>query len=282
MSAALELRHEGNRHVDIVTAAGALLWRYVYEPDTPATEAPRPYAHPVRSLAGDVLTNFRPNDHPWHHGLSFTLTSVSGTNFWGGPTYTPAGYQWRDNHGIQVHRTWTDLQPERMVEVVDWLERPAGRVLLHERRVLGTDIGGMGWRLRWRTELLNVSGEELVFGNYESPGGLRGSHYTGLQFRGARELLDEHGDAAIGIHADGAGEGEERVHGCDAPVMEWGCQHDGTLRRTRIRFQGDGTVRWFVRRSQPLAAFPFNRGAVLSLPAGGTQVFDHTLEFLVA
>lgn len=281
MSATLQLRHERNRHVDIVTAAGTLLWRYVYKPDTPANEAPRPYAHPVQSLAGDVLTNFRPHDHPWHHGLSFTLTHVSGANFWGGPTYsTEAGYQWKDNHGTQVHRTWNELQPDRMDEVVDWIEQSSGRLLLHERRLLSTETGTAGWRLRWRTELLNVSGEELVFGNYEAPAGLRGSHYTGLQFRGARDLLSDYGDAAIGIRTNDGREGEERVHGSDASVMEWGCRHDGSLRRSRIRFESDGTVRWFVRRALPLAAFSFNHGAPLSLAAGRTQVFDQTLDFL--
>lgn len=281
MSVTLQLRHQPHRHVEVVTGAGALLWRYVYQPDTPANEAPRPYAHPVKSLDGDVLTNFRPHDHPWHHGLSFTLTSVSGVNFWGGPTYSAeTGYQWRDNHGAQVHRAWTDLRPERMEEVLDWIEQSSGRLLLHERRILGTEVNDGGWRLRWHSELLNVSGSDLVFGNYESPAGLPESHYTGLQFRGARDLLDDCGDAGIGIRTDDGHAGEEQVHGSSAPVMEWSCRHDGSLRRSRIRFASDGTVRWFVRRSLPLAAFSFHGGAPLTLPAGGTHAFEHTIDFL--
>ena len=80
-----------------------LLCRYVYQPTTAAKESPKPYFHPVNSLAGDTLTNFRPNDHPWHHALSFTLNNVSGANFWGGPTCLKDGYKWRDDHGAQ-HR----------------------------------------------------------------------------------------------------------------------------------------------------------------------------------
>ena len=59
MSAALQLAPEPPHAVTIATSTGAPLWRYVYQLDTPACESPRPYAHPVHSLAGDVLTNFQ-------------------------------------------------------------------------------------------------------------------------------------------------------------------------------------------------------------------------------
>ena len=69
MTSSLILRHSEPHHLEIATEEGAMLWRYVYAPATPANESPRPYAHPVCSFYGDVLTNFRPNDHSWHHGL---------------------------------------------------------------------------------------------------------------------------------------------------------------------------------------------------------------------
>ncbi len=281
MSVALQLRHEKDRHVEIATAAGALLWRYVYAPATPANEAPRPYAHPVCSLAGDVLTNFRPNDHPWHHALSLTLTSVNGVNFWGGPTHRAAdGYVWRDDHGTQLHRAWESLTPERLEQSLDWCELRSGRVLLRERRVLHTSVTENAWTLGWTSELRNVTGREILLGNYHASGGLAGSHYTGLQFRGARELLDEHGDTTIGIAAEGGLVGEAAVHGAAARWMEWSCQHDGSLRRTRIRFeQPDGGVHWFVRAKNPVAAFAFHREHTQSLPADGQLRLDHRLIF---
>ena len=281
MSTSLQLHHEAHRHIDISTSAGALLWRYVYAPGTPANESPRPFAHPVCSLAGDVLTNFRPNDHPWHHALSLTLTSVDGVNFWGGPTHHATDdYQWRDNHGAQVHRAWLALAPERLEERLDWCEPKSGRELLHEYRVLETTVASGAWSLRWSSELMNVTGHDLALGNYHSLGGLAGSHYTGLQFRGARELLDEHGDATIGITADGGLAGEAAVHGAAAHWMEWSCQHDGTLRRTHIRFENPGgPIRWFVRAKQPLAAFAFHREQAHALAAGGTLRLEHVLTF---
>jgi len=106
----LRLEHVPGSAVTVF-AGEALLLRYVYAPTTPANESPRPYAHPVNTLAGDTLTNFRPNDHPWHHALSFTLNQVSGANFWGGPTCRrDEGYKWRDDHGSQHHVAWTALE----------------------------------------------------------------------------------------------------------------------------------------------------------------------------
>lgn len=281
---ALFLQHESGRCVTITTGGGALLWRYHYVPGTPANEAPRPFAHPVCSLAGDVLTNFRPNDHPWHHGLSLTLGSVGGFNFWGGPSYRPAdGYQWRDDHGVQWHREWLALDPARLEQRLDWCEGRSGRVLLHEHRILQTELVTGGWALRWTSELRNAGEEALTLGNFHALGGLAGSHYTGLQFRGARDLLDEHGDATIGVRAEGGREGEAAVHGAPAAWLEWSCQHDGTLRRTKIRFEnGDGPLPWFLRVKNPLAAFAFHREEPRVLAAGAALRLGHRLVFTAA
>jgi hypothetical protein len=267
-----------------VCAGDRLLWRYVFRPNTPANESPRPYAHPVRTLAGDVVTNFRPNDHPWHHALSMTLTSVDGVNFWGGPSYRAAdGYVWRDDQGVQVHRAWGELTGERMEEDVAWMDR-GGNVLLSERRRLETRLlPGDAWSLRWTSELRNATARELMLGNYHASGGLEGSHYTGLQFRGARELLDEHGDATLGVTAEDGRVGEAAVHSVMARWIEWSCQHDGSLRRTRIRFETIGEpLPWFVRAKNPLVAFAFHRERPQPLAVGATLRLGHVLTFTPA
>ena len=150
MRGVLQLRHEVGVGVDVRRPDGGLLWRYVYAPSTPAKEARRPYAHPVCSLAGDVLTNFRPNDHPWHHALSLTLTSVDGVNFWGGPSYRAGeGYCWCEDAGEQRHEAWLTLRPELLEERVGWFSG-AGERLLEERRRLETSLDDAGWSLRWK------------------------------------------------------------------------------------------------------------------------------------
>jgi hypothetical protein len=54
----LTLHEDGSAAME-VRARGALLFRYVVVPGTAGKESPRPYVHPLRSLAGDTLTNFR-------------------------------------------------------------------------------------------------------------------------------------------------------------------------------------------------------------------------------
>jgi hypothetical protein len=280
MNEALQLEREETA-VTVRRSDGALLWKYVFSPDTPGNEAPRPYAHPLRSLAGDTLTNFRPNDHPWHHGLSLTLASVSGVNFWGGPSNRAAdGYQWRNDHGTQRHRAWIACTANRLEHTLDWCG-PGGDSLLQERRTLLTTVGTDEWSLRWTSELRNVAGRELSLDHYESAAALRDSHYTGLQFRGARDLLDAHGDIRIGLSAGGGRTGEIAVHGAETEWMEWACQHDGSLRRTRIRFENlTGPIPWFVREKNPLAAFPFHGRSTRLLATDAVLRLDHLLTFV--
>ncbi len=42
----------------------------------------RPYFHPVNTTRGQLLTDYKPVDHPWHHGLWFSWKYVNGVNFW--------------------------------------------------------------------------------------------------------------------------------------------------------------------------------------------------------
>ena len=281
MTTGLELVLAGERALEIHRKEGGLLLRYVFRPETPADESPRPYFHPVNTLAGELLTNFRPTDHRWHHGLSFTINSLSGHNFWGGPSYRQAdGYQWRGDHGIQQHVAWLEKSASRLTHTLDW-RAADGELLLQEGRVLSFDlVSPQSWTLRWKAILENVSGRPLALGNYHSSQGLVGSHYTGLQFRGARDLLDEHGDASIGIVAEGGLTGETAVHGAAAHWMEWRGQKDVSQRKVTIRFSNNlGPLHWFLRRNNPIAALPFQYDQDLALAAGATLSIDHSLTF---
>ncbi len=266
----------------ISQANGQELWRYTTRPTTPANESPRPFAHPMYSIDGDVLTNARPNDHPWHHGLSLTLTSVDGGTFWGGPSHRAKdSYQWRDDHGRQDHVGWTLQTPERLEEELVWVDpRRDDLVLLRETRVLATELREAGWSLRWTSRLCNPGATPRRCENYHSLGGLAGSHYTGLQFRGARGLLDQHGDASIGFKNSHGDTTLDTVHGAMADWVEWSTQHDGSLRRTTVRFESPGQpLPWFVRPLDPMVAFPPHRETAWSIAAGATVELHHVLHF---
>jgi len=280
----LRLAHDAGRAVTVF-AGERVLCRYVYVSAVEHRESPKPYFHPLNTLAGDTLTNFRPNDHPWHHGLTFTLTHVSGLNFWGGPTCRPEdGYQWRDDHGEQRHVAWTKLEAAgttaTLAHTLEW-RTPTELIFREERAItIAVNFAAQSWSLHWRARLVNASGRELSLGNPHSFGGKPGSHYTGLQFRGVRELLDDHGDATIKITAEGGREGVDAVHGAAARWMEWHGQLDESLRRVIIRFENHpGPLHWFVRRNYPLAAFPVQFDQNLPLAADAALDLDHTLTF---
>ena len=60
------------------------LFTYVYAATDPQLESPRPYIHPLRTLDGDLVSIYRPHDHVWHKGITWSLPHFGHENFWGG------------------------------------------------------------------------------------------------------------------------------------------------------------------------------------------------------
>ncbi len=176
-----------------VSVGDVVLFDYNFRPETEDRYCPRPFMHPVRTLSGDVLTNSRPIDHPWHNGLSLTLTSVDGMNFWGGPTFLKetGKYQEQPNFGKQVHREWIKNQDKNnasWIEIVDWIGPNGEKVFEETRTITVRDVNvetGM-WRLVWESKLKNLTGKTLSMNSYCSGQGLNGSGYTGLFMRMSR------------------------------------------------------------------------------------------------
>src|SRR4051794_37820751 len=94
---------------------------YHWRPRLPTNLAPRPCLHPVRTLGGTVVTEFRPADHPHHLGVSVAGADVAGTNFWGGRTFVTArGPVMLPNHGTQRHLAWHLHSPGEIVQSLRW------------------------------------------------------------------------------------------------------------------------------------------------------------------
>jgi hypothetical protein len=52
-------------------------WRFSFDP-----KAGKPYFHPVAAGNGPRLTNFKPEDHPWHYALWFSWKYINHVNYW--------------------------------------------------------------------------------------------------------------------------------------------------------------------------------------------------------
>jgi hypothetical protein len=160
------------------------LFRYVFQPQTPADEAPRPYFHPVCTLRGVVVTEFRPPDHRWHHGISFTIPDLGGVNFWGGPTDIPdQGYRMLANHGRVVHVDWDAVDGiDKFTHQLHWFD-PQGGLLLHETRCIqSTVMNDATWQFDFYTTLSNRSEQPLVFKAWRAG-------YGGLFWRGTPAFM---------------------------------------------------------------------------------------------
>jgi hypothetical protein len=177
-----------------VSYGNQILFEYTYRPDTDKQYCPRPYFHPIHTLSGDILTNLRPADHPWHQGLSLTMSSVNGMNFWGGHTYRKetGKYANIDNVGSQRHRDWLESKPVEngyaWIETLDWIGPNEEHVFTETRTLTVRDIDpkiGL-WRLVWESELTNTLGETISHNSYSSGEDLQGSGYTGLFLRISR------------------------------------------------------------------------------------------------
>ena len=54
-----------------------VVWQIVADP-----AQGKPYFHPLATPGGIVLTDLRPQDHPWHRGLWFSWKYINSLNYW--------------------------------------------------------------------------------------------------------------------------------------------------------------------------------------------------------
>ena len=164
------------------------LLQYVYQPADPQLESPRPYFHPVRTLHGDVVTGYRPEDHVWHKGISWALPHVGPENFWGGPTFQRGQYRQLPNNGRVRHDDFAVAEVRgdvfRVDEQLAWITQDGETWLAERRQIAARALPAAGaWLLAFRTTLRNVRGAIIKFGS-PTTAGRDNAGYGGLFWRG--------------------------------------------------------------------------------------------------
>jgi hypothetical protein len=230
---------------------GDLLFRYIYAPRSGQSESPKPFFHPLRTLGGNDVTLARPHDHLWHVGLAMTSASLSGQNFWGGPTYVrDSGYVLRDDQGSIVHQSWQEMIGEergvRLAERLAWIARSGETWIAEERRIAVAEIDpAQGyWSLDLSFHLTNTRREPLVFGS-PTTNGRPQAGYGGLFWRGPRSFLDGTILAADGLSGPD-------IMGKASTWLAYLGAHDGTGDRSTLVFVDHPDnprypTKWFVR-----------------------------------
>jgi hypothetical protein len=258
----------------LLIANDTVLAEYVHRPTDVQLESPRPYFSPIRTLGGEIVSLFRPHDHVWHKGISWSLPVVGDENFWGGPTFVSGqGYVQLQNNGSQQHRSftaradaWADATapdaaaPARLVETLDWVTE-AGETVFEEQRTIAATIldaripGDAGspaaasdaWLLVFETRMRNVADRPIPIGS-PTTRGRENAGYGGLFWRGPRSFT---GGSVL---APGVAGGDE-LRGMRAPWMGFSGRHDGSGGASTIVMIDDpGNVQhppqWFARSEE--------------------------------
>ncbi|MGV9844190.1 DUF6807 domain-containing protein [Streptomyces fungicidicus] len=252
----------GNDSV-VLRVAGRPVGRYVTRPELPARLSPRPYLHPVTTLAGTAVTELSPADHAHHLGVGVAVPDVEGFNFWGGRTYVrDRGPTELDNHGSQRHTAYQLRDPDGFVEELRWVAAP-GELLRERRTVAATALTDAAWALDFTFSLTNVTETPLSLGS-PATNGRPGAVYGGFFWRARKE------ETAPDVFTAGA-EGESEVHGHRADWLAlagstWTLVFAGATEATR-------RDPWFVRTAQyPGVGSSLAHEARLPVPPGETVV----------
>ncbi|GAA1688947.1 PmoA family protein [Glycomyces endophyticus] len=240
---------------------------YVWRSRLPASTAPRPFLHPVRTLAGTVVTDARPHSHTHQLGISIAAPDIGGRNFWGGRTFVAGhGPAWLDDHGAQRHRRWLRHTESELAHTLNWVDRD-GAALLRERRSIACDpLSAEAWTLTVQTRLQNATDGPLQI---RSPAALGrvGAGYGGFFWRGPSRA------ERVRVLSP-AGGGERAVNGTTA---EWvAVSGAGEGEWTVVFAPADATTaadRWFVRSRDYLgvgSSLTWDRPLVLE-PGGAIE-----------
>ncbi|WP_261717595.1 PmoA family protein [Streptomyces sp. FZ201] len=259
----IRVSHLHGEHIAVAAANGTEILRYVYRPDPDPFESRKPYAHPLRTLAGHTVTGYRPSDHRWHKGLQMTASHLSGQNFWGGNSYVHGeGYRrLPERVGSMRHDGFSAfaVSEDRLAvtEELTWVENGGEEWAREERglTVHSVDEETGSWALDWSIRLTNTRSAPLVFGS-PTTAGREMAGYTGLQWRGPRDFT--------GGTVFAPGTDAEKLMGSQGPWLAFTTEHDDIDAHSTVVFahapENEEAVHeshWFVR-SEPFPTVAFS------------------------
>ncbi|MGW7720823.1 DUF6807 domain-containing protein [Streptomyces chartreusis] len=284
----IRVTHAHGDHIAVTAANGTEILRYVYRPDPAAFESRKPYAHPVRTLAGHTVTGYRPSDHRWHKGLQMTASHLSGQNFWGGNCYVHGqGYlPLPERVGSMRHDGFPALTVEddrlALTEELTWIENGGAPWAREERglTVHSVDEVAGAWALDWSIRLTNTHDRPLRFGSPTTEG-REMAGYTGLQWRGPRDFT---GGTVFAPDSDADA---EKLMGSQGPWLAFTTEHDDIDGHSTLVFahapenlEALHESHWFVRAEPiPTVAFSWAFFEEFELPPGESFAYRYRLVF---
>lgn len=242
--------------------------------DLPAELSPRPYLHPVRTPAGEVMTETYPEDHRHHYGVSAAIVDVDGVMYWGGKSYVhPEGYTMLANQGRQDGAAPSvTAEGARTVlrQHLSWTGPDGAEQITEDRQIrlaqLERDVPVN--LLSWRSDLL-APHADLTIGS-PATRGRTGAGYGGLFWRFGPESA-----TTVRVStADGVVTGEENALGAVGPWLTLTQVRESGPVTLLLAQPADDLLPWFVRvngyvGAGPAVAWdapvPFQHGSTRSL-----------------
>lgn len=183
-----------------------------------------PHLSHVRPLTHDgVLTNHKPWDHRWHHGLWFSWKFINDVLYWEDhPDYGHGRGAGLGRSHVVEHDVAAAAGRVVIRERLEWRPDGTDRVVLDEHRTMAVhaDLGVPGaWAVDWQFHWRAV--EDAVLSTTPYPEHWWGG-YAGLNFRAARSMA-----ARETILASGGLEGRAAVHASRVEWMAYGGCTDG-------------------------------------------------------
>lgn len=236
--------HATGTHTAQLGQGGAVRAEYHDGTGMAADAAPRPYLDPVRTAAGTVLTDLRPDDHVHHMGVSMALPVVNGTSFWGGRTYVRnQGSTMLDNHGRQ-HALSTCVGPAGLAQDLVYLDARGEAMLQERREIRHVDLDD-AWALSWSSDL--TAGTVPLRFDSPATNGRVGAGYGGILWRLGRS------ERTVVLSAGGTG--EDVAHGSTSSWVAF-VQHRGARVATLVLVQPEPALPWFLRATEYDGACP--------------------------
>jgi hypothetical protein len=267
----------------LVSAGDVTVADYRPTGDVGPINTPKPYFHPLRTLAGVEVTGFAPEDHPWHHGLQFAFPRVGSHNLWGGGTYFDAerGYEVVADQGSIRHDGWGEVAITDDVAVSNqsatWLGHNSEELLTEKRRwaLSVVDNGFSALVIDFASTLSNATTAPIALATPAQRGRPDGG-YGGLFLRLGENFAAEaiEGDTEP-ITASGAPSRTMVVHGrTDAGEAV-------TLGLSFLPAGSPGAQKWLYR-FEPFSsigwAVSYDNG--LEIAEGGSLEFNHRLAII--
>ena len=166
-------------------AGTQVVWKFSFDP-----AKGKPFFHPLGVAGGPSLTNFKPEDHPWHYGLWFSwkyinrVNSTNHVNYWEEDRATGAA-QGKTRWNTPVIETTP--QGGATIRLDLSYINPSNQVDMTEQReiIIAAPATGGGYTINWKAHFV-VGDQAVVLDRTPmpgEPGGQTNGGYAGLAFR---------------------------------------------------------------------------------------------------